>query len=135
MAELTEAEFVWNRACGEDPLRSLPGDRALTDLLKAHGLAMTGGVLHAVECLTASELSDAEAGYRFYGLDAVASLLRRARMIVEMGDDLESLEQQLDLQYAVMIPSEGLLAERFEMRLKSHPSEFSPLRAKDLGRG
>src|SRR5580692_9541571 len=103
MAELTEAEMVWNRACSEDPLRSLPGDRALADLLRAHGLAMNGGVLHALECLTAEELTNAEAAYRFYGLAAVASLLSRARKLCETGDDLERHEQQLDRQYAVSI--------------------------------
>ena len=61
--------MIWNRACGQDRLRSLPGDRAFADLLLAHGLVVNGGVLHAVECLTAAELSDAESGYQFYGLD------------------------------------------------------------------
>jgi hypothetical protein len=134
MAELTEADMVWNRACGEDRLRSFPGDRALADLLRAHGLAMNGGVLHAVECLTAEELTDAEAGYRFYGLAAVASLLSRARKLFETGDDLERNEQQLDGQYADMIPSDSSLVERFEKRLKSSPSDFAPLRAKDRGK-
>src|SRR5438094_245227 len=128
MAELTDADMIWNRACGGDALRSLRGDRALADLLRVHGLAMNGGVLHAIECLTASELSDAEAGYRFYGLDGVASMLLRARTIFEMGVDLGTHEQQLDRQYAAMIPSDSSLVERFEKRLKSHPSEYAPLR-------
>jgi hypothetical protein len=135
MAELTDADMIWNRACGKDQLRSLPGDRALADLLRAHGLAMNGGVLHAVECLTATELSDAEAGYRFYGLDRVASLLSRARTVFETGDDLGSHEQQLDRQYAAMIPSDSSLVERLGKRLESHPSDYAPLRAKDVGWG
>ena len=131
MAEPTQADMIWNRACGEDPLRALPGDRALADLLRAHGLAMNGGVLHAVECLTGGELSDAEAGFRFYGLDGVASLLARARGVFETADDLGSHEQQLDGEYAQMIPSDGSLVERFEKRLRSNPSDFAPLRPKD----
>src|SRR5262249_40402009 len=107
MHELTQAEMIWNRACGEDPLRSLHGDRALADMLRAHGLVMNGGVLHAVDCLTASELSDAEAGYRFYGLDAVATVLFRARRIVEAGGDLRDHDQDLDALYADMIPSDS----------------------------
>jgi hypothetical protein len=67
MYELSLADRIWNRACGQDPLRTLPGDRALADLLFAHGLAMNGGVLHAVECLTESELSDAQAGFSYSG--------------------------------------------------------------------
>jgi hypothetical protein len=129
MAELTEADLIWNRACGEDALRSLPGDRALADLLRAHGLAMNGGVQHAVECLTAAELTDAEAGYRFYGLAEVAALLSRARNLFEVGDDLEDHEQQLDRQYAALIPSDSALVECFEKRLQTSPADFAPLRA------
>ncbi len=135
MAELSEADIIWNRACGEVPLRSLPGDRALADLLRAHGLAMNGGVLHAVEWLAAQELTDAEAGYRFYGLAEVASLLSRARKLIETGDDLECHEQQLDRQYAVLIPSDSSLVECIEMRLRANRMDFAPLRAEDMGRG
>jgi hypothetical protein len=132
MPELTQADMIWNRACGEDPLRSLPGDRALADLQRAHSLAMNGGVLHAVECLTASELSDAESGYRFYGLDAAASLLSRARTILEADDNLGFHELQLDQQYADIIPADNSLVERFEKHLESNPSEYAPLRVKDM---
>ena|SRR5260370_18852669 len=132
MPELTQADMIWNRACGEGPLRSLPGDRALADLLRAHGLVMNGGVLHAVECLTASELSDAESGYLFYGLDAAASLLSRARTILESDDDLEFHEHQLDGQYSDIIPADSWLVERFEKHLELNPSEYASLRAKDM---
>lgn len=135
MAELTKADMIWNRACGENPLRALPGDRALADLLYAHGLAMNGGVLHAVECLTAEELSDAKAGYRYFGLDDVASLLSRARGIIETVDDLGSHEQQLDSEYAHMVPSDSSLVDRFEKRLKVKPLDFAPLRPKDTSKG
>ena len=121
MAEMTEADMIWNRACGENPLRALAGDRALADLLYAHGLAMNGGVLHAVECMTAEEQSDAEAGYQYYGLDDVASLLSHARAIFEATDDPGSHEQQLDGDYAGMIPSDSSIVARFENRLKSSP--------------
>jgi hypothetical protein len=135
MYELTEANMIWNRACGDEPLRFLPGDRALADLLRAHGLAMNGGVLHAVECLTAAELTDAEAGYRFYGLAEVAALLSRARELFVVGDDLEDYEQQLDLQYEALIPSDSSLVECFEKRLQTSPTDFARLRAKDMDRG
>jgi hypothetical protein len=131
MYQPTHADMIWNRACGEDSLRSFPGDRALADLLRVHGLTMNGGVLHAVECLAASELSDAEAGYRFFGLDGVASLLSRARTILETGDDLGVYEQQLDGQYADLIPSDSSLIERFKKHLKSNSSDYAPLRAID----
>jgi hypothetical protein len=135
MAELTQANMIWNRACSEDSLRSLPGDRALADLLRAHGLVMNGGVLHAVESLTASELSDAESGCRFYELDAIASLLSRARKILDTGDDLGDHEQRLDAEYVKIIPSDSSLVDRFEKRLKSNASDFAPLRETDTDRG
>jgi hypothetical protein len=130
---MTDADMIWNRACGEDPPRTSPGDRALSDMLYAHGLAMNGGVLHAIECMTSEEQSDAESGYRFFGLDGVATLLSCARQIFAAGEDLGSHEQRLDGEYTQLIPSDSSLSERFEKRLKSSPSDFAPLRPKDKG--
>lgn len=96
---------------------------------------MNGGVLHAVECMTAEELSDADAGYRYFGLGDVASLLARASGIFETADDLGCQEQQLDGEYAKLIPSDSSLVERFDEQLKSRPSDFAPLRPKDVGSG
>lgn len=131
MYELTDADRIWNRACGDEPLRVLPGDRALVDLLYAHGLAMNGGVLHAIEYMTVEEQIDAEAGYRYFGFDDVVSLMSRARKIFEAGDDLEKHEQQLDYEYAQFIPSDSSLVGQFESRLKSKPQDFEMLRPKD----
>ncbi|HPF39016.1 MAG TPA: hypothetical protein P5081_17065 [Phycisphaerae bacterium] len=131
MSRLTEADLIWNRACGDDKLRDLPGDRALADLLIAHGLAMNGGVLHAVECMTAEQLSDADSGYRYFGLDGIASLLTRAQRILELGEDLEAREDQLDAEYVELIPTDTELGQRFEARFKTHRSDFAPLRAID----
>jgi hypothetical protein len=88
---------------------------------------MNGGVLHAVECLTSSELSAATAGYRFFGLDPAAELLTHARRIFEMAEDLESQESVLDQLYADLIPDDSFLTERFEQHLKSRPSDFAAL--------
>jgi hypothetical protein len=133
MYELTTAAMIWNRACGDDPLRALPGDRALADVLYAHGLAMNGGVLYAVECMTVEEQCDAEAGYRYYGLDGIATLLTRAREIFEAANDLGDYEQQLNLDYVRLIPSDSSLVERFESQLKSRPYDFGAVPAKDRG--
>ena len=94
------ADIIWNRACEGGGRNPSTGDHALAALLKAHGLAMNGGIMHAVECLDASELADAESGYRFFDLGAVADLLSRARKILEADLDLESYESQLDQDYA-----------------------------------
>jgi len=93
---------------------------------------MNGGVLHAVECLTARERIDAESGYRLYELDAVASLLSRARRIVETGTYPGMHEQEFDAQYADLIPSDGSLVERFEKHLELNPFEYAPLRTQDM---
>jgi len=93
---------------------------------------MNGGVFHAVECLTADELSDAESGYRFYGLDGVASLLARARTLLDADEDLEFYESQLDNEYADSIPDDASLGMRFKQHLKGNPSEYAPLRAMDM---
>jgi hypothetical protein len=93
---------------------------------------MNGGVLHAVECLTASELKDAECGYRFYGFDAVAFLFARARQLVETDSDLELHESQLDQEYTDIIPGDGSIVERFERHLASNPSDYARLRATDM---
>lgn len=101
------ADLIWNRACEGGGLNPCNGDRALAALLKAHGHAMNGGVLHAVECLGALELADAESGFRFFGLGAVADLLTRARKVLEAAQDLESYEAQLDHEYATLIPDDS----------------------------
>lgn len=135
MYQLSEADLIWNRACGEDPLRSLPGDCALADLLRAHGLTMNGGVLHAVEILTPVELASAVAGYRFYNLDAVASILNRAQTLLQVGRDLGLHEQELDRRYAELVPSDSLLQDRFKAHLAARLSDFAPLRSTDTPSG
>lgn len=147
MYELTETDLIWNRACeggGSNPRR---GDRALAALIRAHGLAMNGGVLHAVECLSKPELLDAESGYRFFGFGSVADLIRRARQFSEAdtrsgratgllsrirrlfraADDLETQESQLDSEYAALIPDDSVLLERFQEHWRTHASDFAPL--------
>jgi hypothetical protein len=60
-------------------------------------------------------------------------LLSRARSILEAGGEFGSYERLLDREYAALIPSDGSLVERFEQHLKSSPSEYAPLRPKDVG--
>ncbi len=132
MYELTTADRIWNRACGSNKLRTLPGDRALVDLLMAHGLVMNGGVLHAVETLPAEELSAAEAGYKFYGFPEAASIFSRARNVVQSGEVSDLLERQFDEQYSEVIPSDSSLVDRFETHFSANPSDYAKLRPRDL---
>ncbi len=127
MYELTEADLIWNRACdggGSNPRR---GDRALAAMIAAHSLTMNGGVLHAVECLLPSRLADAQLGYHFFGLDAVADLFSEARRVFEADDDLESQESRLDHQYATLVPDDSFLIQHFEKHWRENPSDYAPL--------
>ena len=127
MCEMTEADLIWNRACEGGGAALHRGDHALAALVLAHSLTMNGGLLHAVECLTPSELSDAQSGYLFFGLDSVADLLAEARRKLEADEDLDDLEWLLDRRYEALIPDDSLLVERFEKHFSEHPSDFAPV--------
>lgn len=127
MHESSPADLIWNRACGESPLQELPGDRALSALLAAHSLAMNGGVLHAIECLTEDELDAANTGYCYYGFETVAELLRVAAVDLSNEEALDHIERLLDEKYASLIPSDEVISSRFESDLEANPSNYAPL--------
>ena len=104
-----------------------PGDRALAALLRAHGLAMNGGVLHAAELLSENELTDAQNGYQFFAFPAVAGLLSRARNLFNDGHELDRYECELDAEYMQHTPDDSALFQKFEQHFSSHPTGFAPL--------
>ena len=124
---LSQADRVWNRAAmqagGTSPRE---GDKALTALLLFHGLAMNGGVHHALECLGASELEAAKHGFEHYGLVDVAAFLActDAPPLVEWTDVSEAAANE---SYMRMVPDDDYLARRFEAAFNEHPDEYSPL--------
>lgn len=72
------ADDIWNRACaeaGQPKTLTAPGDRSLADMVLTHSLAMTGGLLHAVQSCTPDEVAAAVRGYRFFGLESAAAVL------------------------------------------------------------
>src|SRR3546814_13999228 len=79
MQPLACQDQIWNRAAlevgGTNPRE---GDKALASLLLLHGMAMNGGIDHAVEVLTPLEFSAALAGFRYFGLVRIAELLERS---------------------------------------------------------
>lgn len=126
--ELTPADLVWNRATMPDSCEApAPGDVALSSLLRAHGLAMNGGVLHAVELLAADEWEAAKDGYRYFGPHEVADLLAHAKNLLGVGENLDEHERRLDAKYATLIPDDSWLVERFEEQFAANPSAFAPL--------
>jgi hypothetical protein len=127
MNQLTPSIRVWNRACQGGGASPLPGDSALAGLLAFHSLAMNGGVLHACECLEATRLEAAEAGFRYFGFDSVADFILRAQRILESDDDLETNEARLDREYASFVPDDTYLASRFETHFREHACDFANL--------
>lgn len=132
MYEQTAADKIWNRACqgGGDCPRS--GDSALTALLRFHGAAMNGGVLHAIEYLSPDELVSAQSGYRFFGFGIIADLIATASKALIRDQDLDSLEESLDLDYHAAIPVDATLALAFEEYFKSFPNNFALLASANL---
>lgn len=120
--ELTEADQIWNRAALESGgSRPSDGDRSLAALLLAHGMVMNGGVGHAIEVLSAAEIAEAAAGFRYFSFNEVGQLLEDA---VRKGvDDSDVVDQR----YAQFIPDDGAIVDRFRAILLSSPSAFSPL--------
>jgi len=127
MHEFTKADLIWNRACEGSTVTLSPGDRALEAMLGFHGAAMNGGVLDALEHFGSDGLEDAEAGYRYFGLEDIADLLNEAKSISKTGDDLDLWEVELDRRYGAIIPNDATLAARFEMIFHRSPSEFAPI--------
>ena len=124
-------DAVWNRAAmrarGVSPG---PGDKALADLLLAHGLVMSGGVLYALESLAPSQLDAATEGFQYFGLPDAAQVLRIGRVASSTEphsvDEGGQLERELDERYAQCVPTDGTLVQAFEKRFRADPTAFAP---------
>jgi hypothetical protein len=104
---------------------------ALAAVLQLHGLAMSGGLLDAVERLPDSDLDAAEDGYRWLGLDGAAEAVHHVPSQVADGalDDesrAESLEQDADDGYAEVVANGQTLEAAFGRCLEQHPEAFTP---------
>ncbi len=121
-----EQTAVWNRAAqqhgGKTPRG---GDAALAGLLVAHGLVMNGGVLYAARALSTRELAGACDGYRFFGFDAVATLLEGAAEATETRGTAE----RLSAEYARWIPNDEAIVRRFEHHFAEHRDFYAPTNA------
>jgi hypothetical protein len=82
----------------------------LDAMLDFHGMAMSGGVLDAIEHFSGTELASIQSAYRAVGFDAVAKLIGSAREALSRVDtDLDSLEEALDQAYSDAIPDDRTL--------------------------
>lgn len=125
---MTLEDQVWNRAALESGGQSPgPGDRALAELLRAHGLVMNGGVHHALEFLNASELLAAADGFAFFGLHDVAALFRDAKSDPVLAKWTGETERVANGRYSTLVPNDGLLVAHFEAVFHERPDQFSPM--------
>jgi hypothetical protein len=125
---------VWNRACDTFDIRPgmPPGDAALAALLLCEGMAMNGGLVHAVEGLEADQFSRAVAGYRFFGLHEVADLAEDvARQLAAMDPDDREAAERLELEtndrFYELMGSEEPLVGAFRAHLRAHPEAYAPV--------
>ena len=119
--ELSERDHVWNRAALEAGGAIPPeGDRALAALLAVHGMVMNGGIDHAVEALTAGEFAAGIAGFRYFDLLEVASVLEAA-IVADVSWEL------LNSKYGALVPEDGTLVRAFARKYLASPAAFAPL--------
>jgi hypothetical protein len=135
MNQFTDADRVWNRACGQGECDSpRVGDSALAALITFHSAAMNGGVLHALETCSETQVNAAAHGYRFFGLAEAAGVVEAAlaelRDLQSRGDDLAEAEQldiALDDRYAMHVPDDQTLVGAFERTFEARRAEFQPV--------
>jgi hypothetical protein len=131
--DVDEADLIWNRAAalGNGGGSPRAGDTALATALAFHGLAMSGGVLDAVE-RTSAAINQAEAAFRWLGLEFIAALLASIQQDVTAGtleddDQAEALEREADERYNAILPSDAILEAAFRARLQEDRTAFAVL--------
>ncbi|MEE2730693.1 MAG: hypothetical protein VYA55_07700 [Pseudomonadota bacterium] len=128
MDQLTSSEKVWNRACmkaGGSALRV--GDKALAAMIYFHGLAMNGGVLHALECCNDSEISSAINGFGFYGFMSIKIMIEDNIHLIGSDDCLEEEDNRLNNEYEAAIERDQVLVDRFEKHFKDNPDQYASI--------
>jgi len=121
---VSATQEIWNRASlrlGEPAQQ--PGDIALTFLIRFHSINMNGGLEHALEYLSCEDIRGAVAGFRYFNLNEVASLLEAAMAC----DGDESRLDVLEARYGDLIPSDNVLVTAFEESYTLSPSAFAPI--------
>lgn len=98
----------------------------LSGLLQAHGLAMNGGVLHAAECLSDSEMQDALDGYSYLGLESAAEIFARGKKLLQSNQDPEPYEMALDEDYQKLVFDDEFIFSTFKKHFLSNPTAYAP---------
>ena len=81
---------------------------------------MNGGIVHALECLSQSQIAAAVAGFNYFGLSEAAHVFE------QLPDDTEETEERLNQQYCAVVPSDETLAHAFRVKLFAAPEAFAP---------
>lgn len=120
------ANIVWNRAASGGGEQPRPGDKHLAALLRYHGVAMNGGVLHATECCLGSTLRNAKLGYQYFGLQGVVALVTRSEALLKLSELPDDVERELNAEYA-RIAADHKVSKQFEEVFALRPDEFAPV--------
>src|SRR5690349_4793022 len=115
--QLTPSELVWNRACGFDSAGFREGDLALAAVILVDGYIQNGGVGHAFD-LTPEELAAGIAGFEYFGLHEMATIIRPHKGL----DEAEHNRRY----YAFSRPVNHIRVKFNEM-FRDHPERFAPL--------
>lgn len=118
---------IWNRATRIDSDHALrQGDRHLAALLLMHGMAMNGGVFHAVEATSGQELKAGCTAFRFFGLGKAADALEEASEILARSEDDDESERRLDLAYWEHASDESIF-QQFRASRSKTPDLYAPV--------
>ena len=82
---------------------------------------MNGGVVHALQGLSQSEIAAAIAGFHYFGLTEAS------RVLEQLPDDSDETEGRLNQMYWAAVPSDETLAHAFRVKLISTPEAFASL--------
>ena len=87
---------------------------------------MNGGVHHAVDSLSDGELEAAVAGYGYFGLGNVASLLQEVAADLAHHEWTDAAEDRANARYNEMVPDDRYLYGRLQAAIRDDPSPFAP---------
>jgi hypothetical protein len=118
---LSDADVVWNRACldggGSNPRKA---DRELTALLQFDSLAGNGGLGHVFNVPDAHEIEAALQGFRYFGLDHIASFLEGIATLPELQ------QENLSKDYWALTKNGEVISTAFEEYYLLRNSDFAP---------
>jgi hypothetical protein len=123
---LTTGDMIWNRACQGYTASTYPGDRLLAAMLRFHGSAMNGGVLHAIESCSPPQLGQAKLGFEYFGLSAVVALISKAELLIRETAEPGDFERELVMAYG-STATDQILFDRFLQRLDQAAAAFEPI--------